>query len=102
MRCSGYLVFVELVRAGAEIHPLSLHDALPISPATTAAWAWILSPSASASGSDNGTAGSAEGGTGGLGGRVVVVIMGSKQGRRTSIRDQPTRPLHHTTPQAMH
>src|SRR5690625_5486192 len=61
-----------------------------------------LSPSASASGSDNGTAGPAEGGTGGLAGGVVVVIMGSKQGRRTSIRDQPTRPLHHTTPQATH
>src|SRR5699024_5583138 len=59
-------------------------------------------PSASASGSDNGTAGPAEGGTGGLAGRVVVVMMGSKQGRRTSIRDQPSRPLHHTTPQAMH
>src|SRR5690625_408977 len=73
-----------------------------VAPATTAAWAWILSPSASASGSDNGTAGPAEGGTGGLAGGVVVVMMGSKQGRRTSIRDQPTRPLHHTTPQATH
>src|SRR5699024_11994853 len=50
----------------------------------------------------NGTAGPAEDGTGGLAGGVVVVIMGSKLGRRTSIRDQPTRPLHHTTPQATH
>src|SRR5699024_9100230 len=55
-----------------------------VAPATTAAWAWILSPSASASGSDNGTAGPAEGGTGGLTGGVVVAMMGSKQGRRTT------------------
>src|SRR5699024_1526221 len=73
-----------------------------VAPATTAAWAWILSPSASASGSDNGTAGPAEGGTGGLAGGVVVVMMGSKRGRRTGIRGQPSRPFHHTTPQAMH
>src|SRR5690625_6260194 len=61
-----------------------------------------LSPSASASGNDNGTAGPAEGGTGGLAGGVVVVMMGSKRGRRTGIRGQPSRPFHHTTPQAMH
>src|SRR5699024_6493756 len=73
-----------------------------VGPAITAAWAWIPSRSGSSSGSDNGTTGPAEGGTGGLAGSVVVVMMGSKQGRRTSIRDQPTRPLHHTTPQAMH